>query len=69
MPTKLNGNINGIEYINVDGINRADQPWCPLEHTILESQCKNPYHNVTLRSDTPCEHSQDCARLLIKPLI
>ena len=59
----LNSTINGIKYINVTQIDRDLQPWCPLEHTDYESLCQNEYHNVTLRSEEPCEHSMECFNL------
>ena len=61
--TKINSTIDGIRYDNVEYTNTALQPYCPLEHTEYESHCKNIYHNVTLRPETPCEHSAECFNL------
>ena len=61
--TKVNGLYNGIMYINCETIDTSLQPYCPLENTELEGYCQNEYHNVQLRSDSPCAHSDYCFEL------
>jgi hypothetical protein len=63
MSTFINSTIDGIIYANVELVDTTLQPYCPLEHTQYEDHCKNIYHNVTLRPDTPCEHSTECFNL------
>jgi hypothetical protein len=58
--TKINSTIEGIVYENVDFIDPDLQPWCPLEHTGLEAECKNEFNNIQLRSEGPCSHSAEC---------
>ena len=58
--TKLNSTINSVVYINCDTIDTTLQPYCPLEFTQYESLCMNTYHNVSLRPEGPCQHSDTC---------
>jgi hypothetical protein len=62
----INASINGIMFENCTTIDPALQPYCPLEHTEYESFCQNQYHNVQLRPEEPCLHSNDCFNLRAK---
>jgi hypothetical protein len=64
MSTIINGQIHGINYHNLEHVNVALQPFCPLEGTALASQCSNVYHNLALRDDSACVHAKECSLLL-----
>ena len=64
MSTTVNHTVNGIQFDNVQFIDVSKQPYCPLEGTDLEGACQNAYHNIQLRDDAVCVHSEACAALL-----
>ena len=51
--------INGIEYIDSQHVNIADQEPCPLVEQGIQHLCINEYRDHRLRSES-CEHKEFC---------